>query len=222
MLNSISYGFKKFKHDLDLVRRDSFNFSYSLHIELWFKDYLLKKSPIDAGFPWINYSVIQFLHHSIDRKMKVLEFGAGGSSIFFLKRGVELFSIEHEKIWISEVKKRLAPVQLSKWSPNLVSSNNPKTNIPKPEDYLSPLKNIKNASLDVVLIDGRHRVESIKQSMSLIKGGGILILDNSDRVDYQEAFTLLTDWSLLNTSCITNASDFVTPAAIWIKPSFDK
>jgi len=70
------------------------------------------------------------------------------------------------------------------------------------------------------LIDGRHRVESIKQSMSLIKDGGILILDNSDRVDYQEAFTLLTDWSLVNTSCITNASDDVTPAAIWTKPRF--
>ena len=90
--------------------------------------------------------------------------------------------------------------------PHLVLSRNQETNIPNPEDYLLPLKNIKNASLDVVLIDGRHRVESIKQSMSLIKGGGILILDNSDRGDYQEAFTLLTDWSLLNTSCITNAS----------------
>lgn len=220
MLNSISYGFKKFKHDLDLVRRESSNFSYSLHLELWFKDYLLKKSPIDAGFPWINYCVIQFLHHSIDRKMRVLEFGAGGSSIFFLKKGVELFSIEHEKIWINEVKERISPVQFSKWSPHLVLSRNQETNLPNLEDYLSPLKNIKNASLDVVLIDGRHRVESIKRSMSLIKGGGILILDNSDRSDYQEVFTLLTDWSLINTSCITNACDFVTPAAIWKKPSF--
>ena len=220
MLNSISYGFKKFKHDLDLVRRESINFSYSLHLELWFKDYLLKKSPLDAGFPWINYCVIQFLHHSIDRKMRVLEFGAGGSSIFFLKKGVELFSIEHEKIWISEVKERISPVQFSKWSPHLVLSRNQETNIPNPEDYLSPIKKIKKASLDIVLIDGRHRVESIKQSMPLIKDGGILILDNSDRSDYQEAFTLLTDWSLLNTSCITNASDFVTPAAIWTKSSF--
>ena len=48
--------------------------------------------------------------------MRVLEFGAGGSSIFFLKKGVELFSIEHEKIWISEVKERISPVQFSKWS----------------------------------------------------------------------------------------------------------
>ena len=63
--------------------------------------------------------------------------------------------------------------------------------MPNPNDYLSPLKGIKKASLDLVFIDGRHRVESIRQSMSLIKDGGILILDNSDRTDYNEAYTLL-------------------------------
>ncbi len=214
------YAIKKFKHDLDLVRDSSPSFSLPLHIELWVKDFLLKKSPVDAGFPWINYYVIQFLHSLINRNMQVLEFGAGGSSIFFLKRGVELFSIEHEEIWISEVKERISPVQFSKWSPHLVLSRNQETNIPNIEDYLSPLKRIEKASLDIVLIDGRHRVESIKQSMSLIKDGGILILDNSDRVYYEEAFNLLSEWSLINTSCITNASDFVTPAAIWTKPSF--
>ena len=77
------YAIKKFKHDLDLVRDSSPSFSLPLHIELWLKDYLIKKSPLDAGFPWINYCVIQFLHNLIYPNMNVLEFGAGGSSIFF-------------------------------------------------------------------------------------------------------------------------------------------
>ena len=46
--------------------------------------------------------------------MRVLEFGAGGSSIFFLKKGVELFSIEHEEKWIIEVKKRISQSQFSR------------------------------------------------------------------------------------------------------------
>ena len=44
--------------------------------------------------------------------MRVLEFGAGGSSIFFLKKGVELFSIEHEEKWIIEVKNEFLNLNL--------------------------------------------------------------------------------------------------------------
>ncbi len=209
---------KKFKHDLDFVRRKSPVFSLPLHIELWIKDFLLKKSPLDAGFPWINYSVIQFLHDSINPNMKVLEFGAGGSSIFFLNRSVNLFSIEHERAWIHEVKKRVSSSHSAKWSPCLVLSKDKDKSVPNVDDYLAPLQKISNASLDLVFVDGRHRVESIKRSMNLLKDGGVMILDNSDRPHYRDAYKFLENWSLLKTSCITNASDFVTPAAIWKKP----
>ena len=189
-------------------------FSLPLHIELWIKDFLLKKSPLDAGFPWINYSVIQFLHDSINPNMQVLEFGAGGSSIFFLNRSVNLFSIEHERAWIHEVKKRVSSSHSAKWSPCLVLSKDKDKSVPNVDDYLAPLQKISNASLDLVFVDGRHRVESIKRSMNLLKDGGVMILDNSDRPHYRDAYKFLENWSLLKTSCITNASDFVTPAAI--------
>ena len=45
-----------------------------------------------------------------------------------------------------------------------------------------------------------------------------MILDNSDRPQYGDAYKILENWSLLKISCITNASEFVTPAAIWKKP----
>ena len=217
-MNKIIFGLKKFKHDLEFVRSKSQVFSLSLHIELWIKDFLLKKSPLDAGFPWINYSVIQFLHHSINPKMQVLEFGAGGSSVFFLNRNINLFSIEHEEVWIHEVKKRVSSIHFAKWSPYLVLSKDKDSSVPHVDDYLAPLKKISNSSLDIVFVDGRHRVESIRRSMNLLKDGGIIILDNSDRTHYEDAFKLLEDWSLLKTACITNASEFVTPAAIWKKP----
>ena len=214
------YTIKKFKHDLDLVRDSSPSFSLPLHIELWLKDYLIKKSPLDAGFPWINYCVIQFLHSFIHPNMNVLEFGAGGSSIFFLKRDVNLITIEHEEIWINNVRKRISSSQKDRWTAKHISQSLPNHTIPFVNDYLTPLDHLKNDSIDIAFIDGRHRLESIKRSIPLIKNGGAIILDNSDRPQYSDAFGLLESWSLQNTSCITNGSEFFTPAAIWTKPSF--
>jgi len=217
-INTFINLLKLFKHDLNLVQKSSDSFSLKLHLVLWCKDKLLKHSPLEAGFPWINYTVIQFLHHFINPKMRILEFGAGGSSIFFLNRKVNLFSIEHEGVWINKVNKKVSSSNFARWSPNLVSADGIDSSVPNVDDYLAPLKKISNGSMDLVFVDGRHRVESIRRSINLLKDGGIIILDNSDRPQYEDAFKILRDWSLVKTACITNASDFVTPAAIWKKP----
>ena len=150
--------------------------------------------------------------------MRILEFGAGGSSIFFLNRKANLFSIEHEDIWINEVKKKVSSSNFARWSPNLVLADGINSTVPNVDDYLAPLKKISNSSMDIVFVDGRHRVESIRRSMNLLKDDGVIILDNSDRPQYEDAYKILIDWPLVKTTCITNASDFVTPATIWKKP----
>jgi hypothetical protein len=219
MSNSLIHLFKLFKYELEHVRNRSTNFSLWLHLNLWFKDRILRKSPMESAFPWINYSTIQFMHHIVSKETKVLEFGAGGSSLFFLERKTNLISIEHEAEWINEVQKRASQKQLMRWSHHLISSNKPNSRIPLADDYLYPLKNIVDSSIDLVVVDGRHRVESIKRSMTKVKPGGCLILDNSDRPEYAEAFVILLNWELLEKWSITNCSEFVTPAAIWTKPS---
>jgi predicted O-methyltransferase YrrM len=172
-----------------------------------------------AGFPWINYATIQFMHHLIRKKMRVVEFGAGGSSVFFLKRGVQLTSFEHNEQWIENVRKKVSKKLQKNWSYHLIKPDNEITNIPSPESYLLPLDQLSDSSIDLFLIDGRHRVESVKKAINKIKPGGFLILDNCDRLQYSQAFDLLADWSLNQVFCITNSSKFVTPAAVWEKPS---
>lgn len=219
MSNSLIHLFKLFKYELEHVRNRSTNFSLWLHLNLWFKDRILRKNTMESAFPWINYSTIQFMHHIVCKDTKVLEFGAGGSSLFFLERKTNLTSIEHEFEWINEVQKRASKEQLMRWSHHLISSNKPNSRVPLVSDYLYPLKNIVDSSIDLVVVDGRHRVESIRRAMTKVKSGGFLILDNSDRPEYAEAFEILLDWTLLETWSITNFSEFVTPAAIWTKPT---
>lgn len=174
---------------------------------------------MQAGFPWINYSTIQFMHHLTSKNMRVVEFGAGGSSIFFLTRGVHLTSIEHDEMWINNVRKKLSKKLQNNWTYHLITPDNKNNNIPSPEAYLSPLDQLSDSSIDLFLIDGRYRLESIKRAMDKIKPGGYLVLDNCDRSEYSKSFELLANWSLKQVSCITNSSDFVTPAAIWKKPN---
>ena len=219
MNNSLIHLLKLFKYELGHVRNRSTNFSLWLHLNLWFKDRILRKNTMESAFPWINYSTIQFMHHVVCKDTKVLEFGAGGSSLFFLERKVNLVSIEHESEWINEVQKRASKNKLLLWSHHLISSGKPGSSVPLANDYLLPLKNIADSSIDLVVVDGRHRVESVKRAMGKVKPGGSLILDNSDRPEYAETFELLLGWKLLETWSITNFSEFVTPAAIWTKPT---
>jgi hypothetical protein len=210
---------KTFKYELQFVKNQSDKVSLLLHLELWFKDRFLHLSPMQAGFPWINYPTIQFMHHLLCKNMRVVEFGSGGSSIFFLKRGVRLTTIEHDEIWIKNIRKKVSKKLQNNWTYHLIKPDNGITNIPSAESYLLPLDQLSDSSIDLFLIDGRHRVESIKKAINKIKPGGFLILDNSDRPEYSKSFDLLTDWSLKQISCITNSSEFVTPVAIWKKPS---
>jgi predicted O-methyltransferase YrrM len=210
---------KLFKYEFQFVKSRSDKFSLLLHLELWLKDRILNQNPMQAGFPWINYTTIQFMHHLISKNMRVVECGAGGSSIFFLTRGVRLTSIEHNEKWIKIVRNKVDRKIQNNWDYHLIKSDNGITNIPSAESYLLPLDHLSDSSIDLFLIDGRHRVESVKKAINKIKPGGFLILDNCDRPEYAKSFELLTDWSLKKISCITNSSEFVTPAAIWKKPS---
>jgi len=210
---------KSFKYEFKFVKDRSDKFSLLLHLKLWFKDRILNQTPMKAGFPWINYATIQFIHYHISKNMRVVEFGAGGSSIFFLTRGVHLVSIEHDEIWIKSVRKKLSKKLQKNWTYHLIRPDNENTNIPSPEAYLAPLDQLSDSSIDLFLIDGRHRVESIKRAMDKIRPGGYLVLDNCDRPEYSKSFEILANWSLNQVSCITNSSEFVTPAAIWKKPS---
>jgi len=219
MINSLIHLLKLFKYELGHVRNRSTNFSLWLHLNLWFRDRILQKNTMDSAFPWINYSTIQFMHHIVSKGTKVLEFGAGGSSLFFLERKANLISIEHQAEWINEVQKRASKKQLMRWSHHLISSSQHSSSVPLADHYLLALKNIADSSIDLVVVDGRHRVESVKRAMAKVKPGGSLILDNSNRPEYAETFELLLGWKLLETWSITNFSEFVTPAAIWTKPT---
>jgi hypothetical protein len=68
----------------------------------------LLKSPAEAGLPWIAHGSFVYLENFLEPKMKVLEFGCGGSTLYFAKNGCDVVSIEDDPKWYFEMAKRIS------------------------------------------------------------------------------------------------------------------
>ncbi|MCU0390382.1 MAG: hypothetical protein MUE81_04640 [Thermoflexibacter sp.] len=139
----------------------------------------------------------------IKPSMKVFEFGAGGSSIFFANKVQKIISVEHDKSWFTNVEVEIAKRKLTNWEgycvePVFLESDIGSTNIADPKQYLSGDLQYKNFSFksyasyiekyddnffDMVFVDGRSRPSCLMHSFNKVKKGGYLVLDNAD-IDY--------------------------------------
>jgi hypothetical protein len=128
----------------------------------------IEQKSIDANnkpVPWFTYPSIDYLSQ-LDLSQKImLEWGSGNSSLFFSKRVKKLYSIEHNKEWYQTVKQH----NIKNQTLELESLNYHS----KPRSF--------NMFFDIILIDGINREECSKEAHKILKKGGMIILDNSDR-----------------------------------------
>jgi len=135
--------------------------------------------------------------------MKVFEYGSGGSTLFFGSRVAQITSVEHTPSWHVTVMNFVASLQLSNvalilrepgmsLSPTVASSSEQQSFESSRHtethasfyDYVTTIDSFPDHSLDLVLVDGRCRVASVKRSLKKIRPGGHIVLDNSERADY--------------------------------------
>ena len=104
------------------------------------------------------------------------------------------------------------------WNINLVDYESREKVHNAHEKYLQGLEIVEDNSLDLVLVDGRHRVECIRASMPKVKKNGYIILDDSDRTDYLDSYEILKAWESFVISGYAYMSDFKTHSTVWKKP----
>lgn len=54
--------------------------------------------------PWLSYPVTRWLKNHLHADMRVFEYGAGTSTLFFASRVKELISVEHDADWFHQLK----------------------------------------------------------------------------------------------------------------------
>lgn len=118
--------------------------------------------------PWLHEQTTAYLESLLCKDMRVLEHGAGGSSLWFAERVKEVVSIEDDPDWLGVLAQR-KPDNL--------------TLILEKEGKIPPV----NAPFDLMLIDGDpvvNRAVYLTHANELVKPGGWVVVDNYNRPEY--------------------------------------
>jgi hypothetical protein len=156
----------------------------------------LAPQPLRPVQPWLVFAAIRALAAVDLRGAQIVEYGSGASTRYWLQRGAHLISIEHDPHWYARVRRTISSNALLDY--RLVPP------VPAPpadpadpaayasaalpgysfQHYVQQIDPLPDASLDLVLVDGRARSACVAHAIPKLRPGGLLILDNADRAYY--------------------------------------
>ncbi|MGA7838412.1 MAG: hypothetical protein WB996_10625 [Ignavibacteriaceae bacterium] len=139
--------------------------------------------PVDRNnnpVPWVTYPFIDFISTRLKNNFTVFEYGSGSSTLFYSKRVKELTAVEHDKEWFNKIK-GIMPQNV-----NLEYNS-------EDEDgtYCRTIES-QNKKFDLIIVDAVDRNNCIKISPGYLSDNGIIILDDSEREQYEEGKNLLS------------------------------
>ncbi len=138
---------------------------------------------LNAGTPWFNSETLKYVASLLKFDWIVLETGCGSSTVWYANRVKKVVSIEHDESWYEKICALLIRQEIG----NVVLYHE--------ENYPTEgLEGYFEDEFDFISIDGRGRVKSIETAIPYLKSGGYLMLDDSQRERYQQAFTLVDNW----------------------------
>jgi predicted O-methyltransferase YrrM len=139
--------------------------------------------------PWIVPAAIGWLRRRIRRDWSILELGAGRSTPWLARRAGRVISLEDNEFWAEWTRARLDELGL----------DNIELRVEPVEALPTAVSRLPAAAFDLVVVDfleapGVTRVDVLKPVMKKVKPEGLLLLDDSDRPGYAEAYELLAGW----------------------------
>jgi SAM-dependent methyltransferase len=148
------------------------------------------KRHITSERPWIVPAAIGWLRRRIRPDWLILELGAGRSTIWFARRAGRVVSFEDNEFWVGHTRDRLQQLELQ---------NVDLRQLPV-DRFAAEIAVLPPASFDLVVMDFLEspevtRIDVLAPAIKRVRPGGLLLLDDSDRPGYAEAFRLLSDWS---------------------------
>jgi hypothetical protein len=139
-------------------------------------------SAVDAEerpIPWYRYAAIDFLEERAAPSQRVFEFGCGNSTLWWAERTESVTAVEHDSEWAGKVAAE-APGNVSILEVPLERDG----------DYCrTPLR--LAGEFDVIVIDGRDRVNCGAQCLAALSPSGVVVWDDSHRRRYRVGLRLL-------------------------------
>lgn len=147
-------------------------------IEIWQKEFVMDKT-IDEKvcvdkdgnpIPWYTFPAIEYLSQFNYLGKKVFEFGCGNSSRFWAARADKVISVEDNIKW------------LDKWKEEFTEQNINILYREEGAEYYNAILETED-KYDIIVIDGKNRSECAENAMKRLADGGIIIVDDSDRIN---------------------------------------
>ena len=126
--------------------------------------------------PWMSFSFLEFITPRLKKDLSIFEFGMGSSTEFFSNKCKKVVSVDHDNDWYHSTKS------------NLESKDNIELNFRELDNGYQECINENDEEYDIIIVDGRKRMNCLKNSLNNLSVTGVVILDNSDRKKYFEAF----------------------------------
>lgn len=196
----MSYQFRLF---MSQVKRTS-SLLAVLDYREWRRSQRADRSALVDRRPWITFRAARCIERRLRKNHRVLEFGGGGSSLFFIDRVLELVTIEHDAAWFAHLEQQAQQSGSScRWTRRLVLPE--AGDLAQPPDpaapehyssadepsrgknyrrYAQAADDFANGFFDVVLVDGRSRPACIVHGFPKLKKGGLMVVDNAERSYY--------------------------------------
>lgn len=121
--------------------------------------------------PWIAYDGIKALDNHLTKESRVLEYGSGMSTVWYAKHAKQVYSVEDYKPWYEKVTEILERSSISNCHYHLAE---------KSSDYAKFMSD-DSEGFDLIMVDGSVRSQCIENATNLLRRGGVLYLDNSDK-----------------------------------------
>lgn len=131
--------------------------------------------------PWITRDAIEILEGLIRPTDVGVEFGAGGSTIWFARRCARVSSVDGFPHWHDPLKAGIEKLGITNVRLELASADELgyETDAHRAA-YVGAFPDIEPESLDFVFVDGEYRDECTRRGLALLKPGGLFILDNAN------------------------------------------
>lgn len=157
--------------------------------------------PLEVRLPWMPFQIHDFLSERLPAR--VFEFGGGGSTAWFNDQGCDVTTVEHDPEWADALSGAVESTVI----------HHPIK--PAPDSYIAAIEPL--GSFDVVVVDGRHRVECCRKAVEHVNPGGLLILDDSWRDRYQPAVNEI-DWPRQDFEGFQPYVDSLGCTTVWTRP----
>jgi hypothetical protein len=131
---------------------------------------------VQLDLPWWNVAATRDVDSYLARTpgSSVFEYGAGASSAWLAARAGEILSVEHDAGWHVLIAPLIGKFpNATLWHRDLAG-----------EGYIGAIDEA-GGLFDLIVIDGRRRVECLARALPRLKPGGIILFDDSGRKRYR-------------------------------------